>query len=109
MISTARLQLIFFMILTAGVSALTFFIFRPYIAPIFLAVVIAIVFYPFYNRLLKFFKGKKSLTSFVAVVIALGAIFIPSIFIGIALYKEATAFYFQISPMQVGDEGLLNA
>ena len=44
-----------------------------------------------------------------AVVIALGAIFIPSIFIGIALYKEATAFYFQISPMQVGDEGLLNA
>lgn len=109
MISTARLQMIFFMVLTAGVSVLAFFIFKPYIAPIFLAAIIAIVFYPFYKRLLKFFKEKKSLSSFAAVVIVLGAILIPSVFIAIALYKEATTFYFQISSMQVGSEGALSA
>ncbi len=108
MISTARLQLIFFMILTAGVSALVFFIFKPYIAPIFLAAIIAIVCHPFYKRLLKFFGEKKSLTSVVAVLIVLGAILIPSVFIGIALYKEATAFYFHISSAQTSNEGMLS-
>lgn len=108
MISTARLQLIFFMVLTAGVSALAFFIFKPYIAPIFLAAIIAIVFYPFYKRLLKFFGDKKSLTSFVAVLIVLGAILIPAVFVGIALYKEATDFYFHISSAQTSDEGMLS-
>lgn len=108
MISTGRLQLIFFMILTAGVSVLAFFIFKPYIAPIFLAAIIAIVFHPFYKRLLKFFKEKKSLASFAAVLIVLGAILIPSIFIGIALYKEATILYFHISSVQAGGEGALS-
>ena len=35
------------MILTAGVSVLAFFIFKPYIGPIFLAAIIAIAFHPF--------------------------------------------------------------
>ena len=108
MISTARLQLIFFTILTAGVSVMAFFIFKPYIAPIFLAAIIAIVFHPFYKRLLKVLGGKKSLTSFVSVVIVLGIILIPSIFIGIALYKEATDFYFRLSSVQTNNEGILN-
>lgn len=96
------------MILTASVSVLAFLIFKPYIAPIFLAAIIAIVFHPFYEKLLKIFNGKKSLTSLSSVLIVLGAILIPSIFIGIALYKEATDFYFNISSIQAGSEGLLS-
>ena len=46
------------MILTAGVSVLAFFIFKPYIAPVFLAAIIAIVAHPFYKRLLKIFGEK---------------------------------------------------
>ena len=108
MISTGRLQLIFFMILTTSVSVLAFFIFKPYIAPIFLAAIIAIVFHPVYRRLLKVFREKKSLASLASVLIVLGAILIPSIFIGIALYKEATTFYFNVSSMQAGSEGMLS-
>lgn len=108
MISTGRLQLIFFMILTVGVSVLSFFLFKPYIAPIFLAAIMSIVFYPLYKKLLKIFRYKKSLTSGVAVIIIFGAILIPSIFIGISLYKEAISFYFQISSVQGGNEGILN-
>lgn len=97
------------MVLTAGVSALAFFIFKPYIAPIFLAAIIAIVFNPFYKRLLKFFGDKKSLASVAAVLIILGAVLIPAVFVGIALYKEATDFYFHISSEQTSDEGMLSA
>lgn len=109
MISTGRLQLIFFMILTASVSVLSFFLFKPYIAPIFLAAIMSIVFYPLYKRLLKIFWYKKSLASGSAVMIVFGSILIPSIFIGIALYKEAISFYFQLSSVQGGGEGMLSA
>ena len=46
------------MILMSGVSVLAFFIFKPYIGPIFLAAIIAIASHPFYKRLLKFFRVK---------------------------------------------------
>lgn len=107
MISTARLQLIFFMILTAGVSVLAFFIFKPYIGPIFLAAIIAIASHPFYKRLLKFFRSKNSLASFVAVLAILAVVLIPAVFIGLALFKEVTVFYNNISSMQAGSEGFL--
>ncbi len=108
MISTARLQLIFFIILTAGISAVAFFIFKPYIGPIFLAAIIAIVFHPFYKGLIKIFGGKNSLASFVAMFAVLAVILVPAIFIGLALFKEATAFYDHISSGQIGSEGFLN-
>ena len=108
MISTARLQLIFFIIFTAGVSVLAFFIFKPYIGPIFLAAIIAIASHPFYKRLLKIFGGKSSLTSFIAVFIVLVIILFPAIFIGIAIFKEATVFYNHISSGQIGGGSFLN-
>ena len=108
MIKTSRLQLIFFIILTASVSALAFFIFKPYIGPIFLAAIIAIVFHPFYRRLIKFFGGKDSLASFVAMFAVLAVILVPAIFIGMALFKEATVFYNHVSSGQVGSGGFLS-
>ena len=109
MISTARLQLIFFMILTAGVSVLAFFIFKPYIGSIFLAAIIAIASHPFYKNLLKIFKGKNLAASFAAVFIIIAIILVPAFFIGMALFKEATAFYNNISSGQVGGDGFLSA
>lgn len=108
MISTARLQLIFFMVLTAGVSVLAFLIFKPYIGPIFLAAIIAIISHPFYKWLIKILGDKNSLASFVAVFAVIAIILIPAIFIGAALFKEATAFYNNISSGQIGDEGFFN-
>ena len=109
MISTARLQLIFFMILTAGVSVLAFFIFKPYIGSIFLAAIIAIASHPFYKNLLKIFRGKNLAASFAAVFIIIAIILVPAFFIGMALFKEATAFYNNISSGRVGGEGFLSA
>ena len=97
------------MILTAGVSVLAFFIFKPYIGPIFLAAIIAIASHPFYKNLLKIFKGKNLVASFAAVFIIIAVILVPAFFIGLALFKEATVFYNHISSGQAGSEGFLSA
>ena len=86
---------------------LAFFIFKPYIAPVFLAAIIAIVAHPFYKRLLKIFGEKKSIASFVMVFIVLAVVLVPSIFIGMALFDEATSFYGHISSGQANGAGFL--
>ena len=108
MISTIRLQLIFFMILTAGVSVLAFFIFKPYIGPIFLAAIIAIASHPFYKKLLKIFGGKSSLVSFLAVLAIFVIVLVPAVFIGMALFKEATILYNNMTFWQTGGEDFLS-
>src|SRR3989344_403999 len=108
MISTSRLQLIFFIILTAGVSVLAFFIFKPYLGPIFLAAIVAIASYPFYKKLLKIFGGKSSVASFFAVLIILAAVLVPAVFISLALFKEATVLYGNMAFWQTGGEDFLN-
>ena len=108
MINTSRLQLIFFIILTAGVSVLTFFIFKPYLAPIFLAGVIAIASSPLYKKILKIFWGQKFIASFFAVFIILVIVLAPTVLIAMALFKEATGFYDNVSYWQAGGEDFLN-
>jgi len=102
MISAARLQLIFFIILTTAVSVLAFFIFKPYLGPIFLAAIIAIASYPFYKKLLKIFGGKSSVASFFAVLIILAIVLVPAVFIGLTLFKEATVLYGNMAFWQTG-------
>lgn len=87
---------------------LAFFIFKPYIAPVFLAAIIAIVAHPFYKRLLKIFGEKKSIASFVMVFIVLAVVLVPSIFIGMALFDEATSFYGHISSGQANGAGFFS-
>ena len=109
MISTYQNTIDIFYNFDVGCFRSYFFIFKPYIGPIFLAAIIAIASHPFYKRLLKFFRGKNSLTSFAAVFIIIAIILVPAFFIGTALFKEATAFYNHVSSGQVGSEGFLSA
>ena len=102
------MQLIFFMILTAGVSVLAFFIFKPYIGPIFLAAIIAIASHPFYKKLLRIFGGKSSLVSFLAVLAIFVIVLVPAVFIGMALFKEATILYNNMTFWQTGGEDFLS-
>ena len=100
--------MIFFMILTAGVSVLAFFIFKPYIGPIFLAAIIAIASHPFYKKLLRIFGGKSSLVSFLAVLAIFVIVLVPAVFIGMALFKEATILYNNMTFWQTGGEDFLS-
>ena len=48
------------------------------------------------------------MASCLAVFAAVAIILVPAIFIGLALFKEATAFYNHISSGQIGNDGFLN-
>ena len=87
---------------------MAFFIFKPYLAPIFLAGIIAIASHPLYKKMLKVFGGKNSIASFFAVFIVLVVVLTPTIFIGTALFKEATGLYGNVSYWQTGSEDFLN-
>lgn len=109
MINTAKLQLIFFVILTAGVSVLAFFIFKPYLAPIFLAGIIAIASTPLYKKIFKVFGGNGSVASFFAIFAILILVLVPTTFIAVALFKESVSFYNNLSYWQSGSEDFLSA
>ncbi len=87
---------------------MAFFIFKPYIAPIFLAAIIAIASHPFYKKLLKIFGGKNSLASFFAVLAIFAIVLVPAVFIGMALFKEATILYNNMAFWQTGGEDFLS-
>ena len=87
---------------------MAFFIFKPYLAPIFLASVITIASHPLHKRMLKVFGGKNSIASFFAVSLILVIVLVPTIFIGMSLFKEATGLYDKVLYWQAGSEDFIN-
>lgn len=91
--SQKTIQLSFFIGLTLCLLVLLFFVFKPYLGVIFLSLVLAVVFYPFYQKLLSKFKGNQGLASFCAVLAIFIGILIPAILLSISLLKEAIGLY----------------
>lgn len=88
---------------------MAFFIFKPYLAPIFLAGIIAIASSPLYKKILKIFGGNGSIASFFAIFAILVLVLVPAVLIAVALFKEALAFYGDLSYWQSGSEDFLSA
>ena len=107
MTNQARWQIIFFIILLVGVSILNFFILKPYLGVMFLAVVLALAFYPYYEKVLAKFGGRKNLASAIALAIICILILIPAVFITIMLFQEAANLYVSLVSGGVGQTGTL--
>jgi predicted PurR-regulated permease PerM len=69
----------------------------PFILDIFLAVVLANVFWRFFRRVLGWFGGRRIPAAFVAVLFAFVSIAIPVAVIGLLVYSEAAAGYAQLT------------
>lgn len=91
--SQKTIQLSFFIGLTLLLLTLSFFVFKPYLGVVFLSSVFAVVFYPFYQKLLAKFNGRRQIASMGTVLIILICILIPAILISISLLKEAAGLY----------------
>ena len=87
------LEVGFFITLVVGVLLLTFFIFKPYLAATFLAVVFALLFDPVYEFLLRrfHFRSRESVAALITVVLMILTILIPLIFFGSLIFQEAAA------------------
>lgn len=87
-----HIQTGFFLILLLAILALSFLIFQPYLSPIVLAATFAVVFYPLYQRLLKYVRSQ-NLAALIAVVCVVFVIGVPLAFFGGRIFQEALAVY----------------
>lgn len=77
-----RLNRTFFLILLAGAALLVFFVARVFLLPIILAAIAAALFFPLNTRILRAFKGRKTLASLCSVVIFCLIILVPMALLG---------------------------
>jgi predicted PurR-regulated permease PerM len=87
------LQLRFLLILLAGALILAYLIFSPFLAPLALAAVFAVVLQPLYKTILRKFGNRESLAAITAVFIAIVCILVPLIAIGTQILGEAGQLY----------------
>lgn len=84
----SKLQQYFFVGIFLGVVALAFFVFRPYLEPLALAAIFAVLFYPVYEFLFKKIH-LEGLSAALCVLIAMLVIAVPLSFLGVMLFEEA--------------------
>jgi predicted PurR-regulated permease PerM len=94
-----KLELITFSGLFGGLFILTFFVFKPFLSILVLAMVLSVLFHPLYKKLIKVFHGGRSFVACLLVIIALIFLIIPILFFGLQIFGQAQNFF---SLTQVG-------
>lgn len=84
---------IIFFLFVAAILYLTYRIFEPFAGPIFLAALIAIIFYPLYLRLQRLFPRWRNATAIISSLLITVMIIIPTIYLMVALGNELIALY----------------
>jgi len=87
------LQPYFLIAILLGAFVLTFYILKPFLAPLALGAVFAVVLYPLYVRILTQFKGREALASLATVAVSIVVILIPTFILGFQLLSEAQQLY----------------
>jgi predicted PurR-regulated permease PerM len=86
-------ELYFLLTLLAGIFVLTFFIFKPFLYALILAIVFATVFAPFHKKVLTITRERRGLAALLATVSVLIAVVVPLAFLGIQIFQEAAGLY----------------
>jgi predicted PurR-regulated permease PerM len=92
-----KLQLHFLLILLVGVLVVSFFIVRPFILTVILAVIFAITLSPLYKKILVTFHNRKTLASLITVAITVVCMAIPLLLIFTQIFKESVDLYGSIA------------
>jgi len=84
----------FLLISLAGIAILLFFIFRPFLFSLILAVIMAVVFQPFYQRILKISRQRQGLAAIITTLLVIIFILTPLTFLGVQILRESQQLYF---------------
>ncbi len=87
-----RITIIFLLIVTAFSLYLSYILFRPFLMPLFTAVVIAVVFFPVQSRMLRLVPSP-SLSALLSTILVTSILIIPAVMLGAAKINEATHLY----------------
>lgn len=88
-----RTEIYFLSALLLLVAILTFFIFKPFLYALILAVVFATALDPIHRRVLALTKNRRGLSSFISTLLFSIIIIVPIAFISTQIFKEATGVY----------------
>lgn len=88
-----RVQVIFFSSLLLAALALAFFVFLPFLYPLVLAAVFAIVFHPLYKYLAHFFGKRKGWAALATALIVFIVVLTPLVFFGAEVFQESGRLY----------------
>ena len=91
--SYQKSELYFLVTLLAGMFAITFFIFQPFLYALFLAVIFATVFAPVHKRVLALMRESHGLASLLTTAFVLVVIVVPVTFLSVQIFQEATSLY----------------
>jgi predicted PurR-regulated permease PerM len=97
-----KVQIYFFTALFIAVLLLTGFLFWPFLAPIALAFMAAVILKPVYNYFFKLVKGSSWLAASITVILTMVIVIGPLLFLGTQLLKESYLFYAGIQERGLG-------
>ena len=92
-----KFQTNFFFIILGLAILLTIVLLKSFIGIIIASGALAVVFKPFYNKLLKLFKQRKTIASLLSVLLVILVVLAPLFLIGFQVYKEAFGLYYSLS------------
>ena len=90
--TTRKIELSFFFLLVAITATASFFIIKPYLGALFVAVVFAIVFHPFFKAVHKRVR-QEGLASFLTIIFLFFVILIPAALFGFFIFDDARSLY----------------
>lgn len=96
-------QLRFLLILLSGALLLAVLIFSPFLAPLALAAVFAVVLQPLHNWMMRKLGGRKGLAALATVLVTVVCILLPLVFIGAQIFGEAGQLYGSL--VEAGSQG----
>ena len=102
-------ELAFYFLLVISIGVFLFFIFKPFIGSIFLAVVFASVLYPAYRYITKLLQNRSTFSAIVTVVLFVLLIFIPLAIMLSLLLEEVLGMYSSIASGDVSLQGYLHS
>lgn len=86
-------EVYFLLVLLAGIFVLAFFIFKPFLYALILAMVFATVFEPVHKRILIITRERRSLAALLTTVSVLIVVVAPITFLSVQIYQEAAGLY----------------
>src|SRR3989344_2894593 len=89
----SKTELYFLLMLLASVCVIAFFIFKPFLYTLILAIVFATVFEPVHKKALHIMGGRSVLAALLTTVSVLVVVIVPLTFLGIQIFRETTQLY----------------
>jgi len=86
-------QFYYLLALLTGAILIVFFIFRPFLYALIIAMVFAVVFQPVHKRVLRITRKREGTAALITAVIIVIIIFVPVIFLGMQIFNEAQLLY----------------